>query len=100
MVAVEVLTAVVVLALAIVTTAAFYVGVLGALGLIRYVRCDRCGHLGLTSASEPLRSCLHCRHGQLFHPHFALHHARAEHGSDRLGSVGGRGDTSWKNSVT
>jgi len=55
MVAVEVLTAVLVLALAIVTTAVFYVGLLGAVGLIRYVQCDHCGHLGLTSASEPLR---------------------------------------------
>jgi hypothetical protein len=59
MVGVEVLTGVLVLALAIVMTAALYAGLWGTLGVIRFVRCDRCGHLGMPSASRPLRSCLH-----------------------------------------
>lgn len=71
---VEALAGVLVLALALVMTAGVYLGLLAIVGAIRFVKCDRCGHLGMTSASEPLRTCTVCRHGRLFHPLLALHH--------------------------
>jgi hypothetical protein len=73
---IEVLTVVLVVALAIVMTVALYGGLLGALGAIRFVRCDRCDHVGMTSTAAPLRACARCRHGRLFHPHFDRRSAR------------------------
>lgn len=79
MVVVEVLAGVLVLALALVMTIGVYLGLLGFVGAVRLVRCDRCGHLGLTSASEPRRTCAVCRHGRLLHPLLTLHHAHLVH---------------------
>jgi hypothetical protein len=89
MVAIVVVTGVLVVGLAIVTTAAAYVGLLGIAGAVRFVRCDRCGHLGMTSVSEPLRSCASCRHGRLLHPLLALHHADVAHDSHQREAVTG-----------
>jgi hypothetical protein len=72
---IEVLTGVLVVTMVIAMAVALYVGLLGALGLIRLVRCDRCGHLGMATASAPLRACGRCRHGRLLHPLLSLHHA-------------------------
>ena len=72
---VEVLAGVLAGILALATLLAFYAGLLDVLGVIRFVRCDRCGHLGMTSAAEPLRACARCRHGRLLHPLWALHHS-------------------------
>ena len=72
---IEVLTGALVVTMLIAMAAALYVGLLGALGLIRLVRCDCCGHLGMTTASAPLRACGRCRHGRLLHPLLSLHHA-------------------------
>ncbi|MGH9080282.1 MAG: hypothetical protein ACRDYE_09470 [Acidimicrobiales bacterium] len=65
-----------VLALALATTAALYLGLLGAIGAIRLVRCSACGHWGWTSPGRPLRSCPFCRHGHLLHPILTVHHTR------------------------
>jgi hypothetical protein len=74
MVIVEVLTAALVAALALVTLLVMCEGLGGILGMIRFARCNRCGHLGMTSATEPIRACIRCRHGHLLHPLLALHH--------------------------
>lgn len=85
MLVIEIFTVLLVLVLAVAMAAAMYIGLGGILGVTRVVRCDRCGHMGLTSASKPLQSCLRCRHGSI-HPFYALHrvhtaheHARQEH---------------------
>jgi hypothetical protein len=71
--AVETLTILLVVVLALATTAAAYVGLLGVLGAVRIVRCTRCGHFGMVAAHERLNSCPQCRHVALFHPVHALH---------------------------
>lgn len=64
---------VLVFSLAVASTVAAYMGLLGAIGAGRFARCERCGHLGFTTPNEPVRSCPSCRHGVLMHP---LHAAR------------------------
>ena len=68
MIVFEIATGLLVAAAAVVMVYAGVVGLLGILGAVRFVRCDRCGSIGVTSLREPLRSCVHCRHGHLFHP--------------------------------
>jgi hypothetical protein len=87
MVIVEVLAAVLVGVLALATLLAMYGGLLGLLGVMRFVPCDLCGHLGMTSASEPLRTCTRCRHGRLLHPLWALHHSHGGHHRGPAGSL-------------
>jgi hypothetical protein len=65
-------------ALAVVMAFGGVLGALFAVGAVRVVRCDRCRRYGITSLAQPLRSCLHCRHGRLLHP-LAWHYAHAEH---------------------
>jgi hypothetical protein len=79
MVVVEILVVVLSTLLFIVVVAALWVGLLGVIGAVQFARCDRCGHLGLTSASEPLRACIRCRHGRLLHPVVAVHHGHVVH---------------------
>lgn len=80
---VEVITAVVVFALVVVTTVAALVGVGGMLGLIRLARCPQCGHLTVSAAAAPPAACPHCRHEwrthALPHPLRSLHNAVTLH---------------------
>jgi len=88
MVIVEVLAGVLAGILALATLLALYGGLLGVFGVvIRFVRCDRCGHLGMTSAAEPLRACARCRHGRLLHPLWALHHSDPRYGQRPVRSI-------------
>ncbi|HLI53292.1 MAG TPA: hypothetical protein VKU88_03120 [Acidimicrobiales bacterium] len=77
MIIVEVIAALLVLGLAVTIAYAIVVGILGIVGAIRFVRCDHCGRLGTTSIAEPLRSCVHCRHGRLLHPIHDWAHAQS-----------------------
>ena len=79
MIVVEVLTAMLVVSLAFLVTVALWVGLLGAVGAARMVRCDRCGRLGLSSSSEPLATCVRCRHEHLLHPVLAIQHTHGSH---------------------
>ena len=79
MLVVEMLTAFTLLALAAFTTVALFIGLMGVLGAVRFVRCERCGHLGLTSTTEPLRTCTYCHHDRLLHPIDTVHHAHLLH---------------------
>jgi hypothetical protein len=78
MIIVEVIAVLLVVGLAVTMAYGAVVGVLGIFGAVRFVRCDRCGRLGATSLAEPLRSCVHCRHGRLLHPFHAWAHAHAQ----------------------
>lgn len=69
----EVLTLVVVVALAVAATAAIYYGLLGMTGQFFVVRCAACGHLTSSPADQPQASCPHCRHPVLLHPWHSLH---------------------------
>ena len=70
---VEVIAVVLAFALAIVTTFAALVGLMGVLGLTRVRRCGQCHRLNVTSLSEPLRACLHCRHSAMLHALNGVH---------------------------
>ncbi len=59
--------------------AALWIGLLGVAGEVRVARCERCGRLGVAPPSEPLRTCVRCRHEHLLHPVLALHHPGATH---------------------
>lgn len=70
----EVLTVVLITVLAIVATAAIYLGLLNWIGALYVVRCTECHHLAFNSANRPKTSCPHCRHPVLTHPIHAAHH--------------------------
>ena len=75
MVAVEVVAAVVLLALAATSTWMGIFGLMGAVGCVRLRRCRTCGHL-MPSSGRATAPCPYCR------PHsIALHraHARLRH---------------------
>jgi hypothetical protein len=74
MLIVEIIGAVLVLALAVVVTAGFYLGVLASIGALRLTRCRHCGHLGISAPREPLLLCSRCRHPHLLHPLRVHHH--------------------------
>ena len=76
---VEVVIGVLVSVLLVVTTIAALVGLAGMFGVLRIVRCKQCGRLDMTSASDPTRSCLYCRHERLLHPVSVLHHVPDAH---------------------
>jgi hypothetical protein len=75
----EILTAVLVVVLALATVIAAFVGLLGLTGALRLLRCERCDHQIVTSAFRPPGTCAYCRHDRLFHPVYAIHHAPATH---------------------
>ena len=62
--------------LAIASSIALAVGLLGVGGLVRLMRCARCGHLTLTDLRSPPASCPYCQHEHLTHPFAALHRGR------------------------
>jgi hypothetical protein len=75
MVILEIVIAMLTLALGIVATAGLYFGLLGCLGVFFHVvHCKGCGHLCITSKSQPVDSCPSCIHPHLLHPLYALHH--------------------------
>jgi len=75
MVLADVVIAVLVVALAILTTAALWIGLLAVLGEVGMRRCGRCGHLTVVSTNRP-EACVYCRHAKLFHPAHAWHAGR------------------------
>ena len=75
MVILEIVIAILALALGIVTMAGLYYGLLGCLGVFFHVvHCKGCGHFCITSKSKPVDSCLSCSHPHLLHPLHAVHH--------------------------
>jgi DNA-directed RNA polymerase subunit RPC12/RpoP len=84
----EVLTVVLIIALAAATVVAIYLGLLNWIGAVYVVRCAECRHLAFSSANQPRTSCPHCRHPVLTHPIHALRHPAARTdvrvASDRL----------------
>jgi len=73
--ALEILTSLLVVVLAVATLVAALVGLLGITGALRLLRCERCDHLVVTSALHRPGTCAYCRHDRLFHPvaHWAAH---------------------------
>jgi DNA-directed RNA polymerase subunit RPC12/RpoP len=80
-VVVEAVTMALVIALAVATLIAAYIGLLGISGALRLARCDRCGHLVVTATGAPPGACAYCRHDRLMHPLHAIYHPhnRPEH---------------------
>lgn len=76
---VEVIAGVLVFVLLAATTVAALIGLAGAFGVFRLVRCAQCGRLDMSSATDPSRSCLYCRHDRLLHPMSLLRHAHTAH---------------------
>lgn len=70
----EIFTVGVIAVLAIVATAAIYLGLLNWMGAFYVVRCAACHHLTFSSANRPQASCPHCRHPVLTHPIYSLRH--------------------------
>lgn len=75
----EVLTVIVIAGLALATTIAIYVGLIGLVGGLYFVECSQCGHLTFSSTNRPQHSCAHCRHPVLMHPVHAMLHRRSVH---------------------
>ncbi|MCV7280327.1 hypothetical protein H7J88_11770 [Mycolicibacterium flavescens] len=73
----EVVIMVLIAALAAVSVAAIYVGLLNWMGAAFVVRCATCHHLTLSSSNGSRESCVHCRHPALLHPIYARHHQPA-----------------------
>jgi len=71
---IEVVLASLVFGLLAATTLAALIGLAGVFGVLRLVRCPQCRRLDMTSASDPARLCLSCRHDRLLHPLTSLHH--------------------------
>jgi hypothetical protein len=84
MTAEEIFTIGVVAILAIIATAAIYVGLLNWMGAFYVVRCRACHHLTFSSANQSRESCAHCRHPVLMHPIYSLHHSGVRMVNDRL----------------
>jgi hypothetical protein len=70
----EGLTVVLIVALALATTVAIYLGLLNWMGAFHVVRCATCHHLTFASANIAQESCAHCRHPVLMHPIYAANH--------------------------
>ncbi len=75
----ELITGVLILILAVATTALALAGLAGMLGLVRFPRCAECGRLGIVTSADPDPGCVHCGHERLLHPLAVWHHA---HGTD------------------
>lgn len=71
---IEYVTGVLVFALALVSVAAAYIGIVGLIGATRIARCSHCGHWAVTCGRARIESCPMCRHGQFIHPLRALAH--------------------------
>lgn len=78
---IEVLTAVLVIALAAASVLAGYIGVLGLTGALRFARCERCDHLTLRAGPGAPHTCGTCRHDRLLHPLYAVRHAHVAYWS-------------------
>ncbi len=76
---VEVLTGVLVIILAVATTAMLALGVAGAAGVVHYLRCEQCHRLSMVSGDSPTPTCVHCQHERLLHPMAVRHRAHAAH---------------------
>lgn len=78
MIVLEVVGALVILALLAVATWMAIVGLEGVLGAIRLQRCRTCGHL-VPSSSDDVSACGFCRVDHALHAHLA--HVRVHHHS-------------------
>jgi hypothetical protein len=70
----EILTIALLVFLALATTVAIYIGVLGLLGGFYLVRCEQCEHFMFSFALRPQHSCARCRHPVLMHPVHTVTH--------------------------
>ncbi|MGI8882576.1 MAG: hypothetical protein ACR2KJ_19140 [Jatrophihabitans sp.] len=77
--AIEVVIGLLVLVLAVGTTAAMFIGLAGIFGVMILARCEQCGRLDMAAASDMSRPCMYCRHEQLFHPVALLRHTYVPH---------------------
>lgn len=82
--ALEILTSLLVVVLAVATVYAAIVGLLGSTGALRLLRCERCAHLVITSGFRAPGTCGYCRHDRLLHPFYARHHAHHAYWSDHV----------------
>lgn len=57
----DVVAAVLVAMLAVVTTAMAMAGLMGMFGALTWVQCAHCGRLTPVSAAGPIGSCIRCR---------------------------------------
>jgi hypothetical protein len=64
MVAVDVVGAVLVFGLLVLSTAMAVLGLLGITGAVRFRRCQSCTHLVPTSSAQ-VSACIYCRHSRL-----------------------------------
>lgn len=75
----ELITGLLILMLAVVTTTLALAGMAGMLGLVRFPRCSDCGRLGIVTAANPEPGCVHCGHERLLHPLVVWRHAHGTH---------------------
>jgi hypothetical protein len=68
MVAIEIVSAVLVFALLVLSATMAIVGLMGVTRVIRFGRCPSCRHLVPTS-SAAVSGCPYCDHQRLWHPH-------------------------------
>ncbi|MBV9512704.1 MAG: hypothetical protein JO280_01480 [Mycobacteriaceae bacterium] len=84
----EVLTVILIAALALGTTIAIYVGLIGLIGGVYFVECAKCGHLTFSSSNQRAGSGGRCRHPVHMHPlHAMLRLGHAEPPRPALTSV-------------
>lgn len=80
---VEVLTAILVALVGLVSAAMLILGVGASIGVLRFGRCERCEHLAVASGGAPLHTCAYCEHQRLMHPLATLHHHPARTAAPR-----------------
>lgn len=85
---IEILTAILVIALGVATVIAAYIGLLSFSGVVRLARCPRCNHLAVTSAGGSPRLCSHCRYVHMRHPLDTLRQAHTRDSSEHIISHG------------
>ena len=77
---IEIITGVLVAALAIVTIFAAYIGVAGMFGHVYFSSCTHCGRRSMSLSADPHASCVNCRHELLLHPVASAHRVHHSHG--------------------
>jgi hypothetical protein len=80
----EIFTIGVIAVLAVLATAAIYLGLLNWIGAFFVVRCAACHHLTFSSSNRSQESCPHCRYPALMHPIYSLRHSGVRVVNDRL----------------
>lgn len=75
---IDIITGILIAALAIVTLVALLIGLLAAGDFIRLQRCPRCGHWIVQASAQGSAACPYCRHEHLSHPITTLRHPYRE----------------------